>query len=94
MKFANATENESPLKFPCRFPIKVMGRREVGFEAEVIALISEHAGAEIPPESVRTRASSNGRFLAVTVTIEAESRAQLDGIYRALTATEQVLFVL
>jgi len=71
-----------------------MGRHEAEFEARVVALISEHSGTEIPAASVRTRASSNGRFLAVTITIDAESREQLDAIYRALTAAEQVLFVL
>ncbi|GMW06130.1 MAG: DUF493 domain-containing protein [Gammaproteobacteria bacterium] len=94
MKFVNETDHESPFTFPCRFPIKVMGRHEAEFEAQVVALISEHSGTEIPAASVRTRASSNGRFLAVTITIDAESREQLDAIYRALTAAEQVLFVL
>lgn len=93
MKFANTPEAESPLRFPCRFPIKVMGRHEEGFEAVVIALISEHAGA-IPDASVRSRQSSTGRYLAVTVTIDATSREQLDNVYRALTASKQVLFVL
>jgi putative lipoic acid-binding regulatory protein len=84
---------ESPLKFPCRFPIKVMGRHEADFEAQVLAMISEHVGV-IPPENVRSRESSQGRFLSVTVTITAESREQLDNVYRTLTASERVLFVL
>ena len=43
---------------------------------------------------MRSRASSNGRYLSVTVTVTAESREQLDNVYRTLTASEQVLFVL
>jgi hypothetical protein len=70
-----------------------MGRHDADFEALVVAMISAHAG-EIPAESVRSRASSNGRFLSVTVTITARSRGQLDNVYRTLTASEQVLFVL
>ncbi len=93
MNSANETDTGSPLKFPCNFPIKVMGRYEADFESMVVSMISGHVGA-IPAESVRSRASSNGRFLSVTVTVVAESREQLDGIYRALTAAEQVLFVL
>ena len=93
MNAGSGTEPESPLKFPCSFPIKVMGRHEGDFEALVVALVSSHVG-EIPSASVRSRASSNGRFLSVTVTVMAESREQLDNVYRTLTASEQVLLVL
>lgn len=93
MNAANDPEGASPLQFPCEFPIKVMGRQAVDFEAMVVALISAHVGV-IEQARVRSRASSNGRFLAVTVTIRAESRAQLDDVYRSLTAAEQVLLVL
>jgi len=93
MNSTNTADNESPLKFPCSFPIKVMGRHEGNFQALVVAMISDHFG-DIPAESVRSRESSTGRFLAVTVTVTAESREQLDNVYRTLTASEQVLFVL
>jgi putative lipoic acid-binding regulatory protein len=87
------TENESPLKFPCVFPIKVMGAYDAGFENRVVGMISPHVGV-ITSSSVTSRTSRNGRYLSVTVTIIAESRAQLDDIYRTLTASEHVLFVL
>lgn len=93
MSSANDPDAESPLKFPCSFPIKVMGRHEGDFESVVIAMVSSHFGA-LPDGSVRSRASTNGRFLSVTVTVVAESRQQLDDLYRTLTASEQVLFVL
>jgi hypothetical protein len=93
MNAGKIPERDSPLKFPCRFPIKVMGRHGPDFEAEVIAMVCGHLDPGTTP-AVRSRASSNGRFLAVTVTIVAESRDQLDDIYRTLTASEQVLLVL
>jgi len=93
MNSANEPETESPLKFPCRFPIKVMGRHEANFQALVVAMISDHVGA-VAAESIRSRESSTGRFLSVTVTVIAQSREQLDNVYRTLTASEQVLFVL
>ena len=83
---------DSPLTFPCRFPIKVMGKNTAGFEALVIQSIALHVG-ELPLDITR-RPSRNGRFLSVTVTITAESREQLDDIYRSLTASGQVLFAL
>ncbi len=93
MNAANDPESESALKFPCVFPIKVMGRLEPDFQATVVALISSHLG-DVRPEQVRARASSNSRFVSVTVTILADSREQLDNIYRTLTASAQVLLVL
>lgn len=91
------SDDSSPLQFPCSFPIKIMGKvmghHTAGFEALVVALISDHAG-EIPIECVRSRVSSNGRYLAVTVTIEAQSRDQLDAIYRVLSGCSEVLMVL
>jgi putative lipoic acid-binding regulatory protein len=40
------------------------------------------------------RDSRGGNYLSVTVTIRAESRAQLDAIYRDLTGDERVLMAL
>lgn len=81
------------LKFPCDFPIKVMGRDEENFELEVIAVFERHLG-ELDPANVNTRPSTSGNFLSITVTVRAESQEQLDAIYRALTDHEKVLFCL
>lgn len=93
MNAANDPDIESLLQFPCSFPIKVMGHHTPEFEMLVAELVSRHAG-ELPEGSVRSRTSSNSRYLAVTITIEAQSREQLDKIYRSLSDTPQVLLVL
>ncbi len=84
---------QSPLTFPCRFPVKVMGHAADDFESLVVAIV-RGLGAELPEGAVTTRASRGGRYLAVTVTVEASSREQLDQIYRALTAHERILMAL
>lgn len=86
-------DQDSPLEFPCRFPIKIMGREHPDFQDHVIGLISSHVG-EIADADVVTRPSSKGNFMGLTVTISAESRDQLDNIYRSLTSSERILFVL
>ena len=88
-----AGEPESVFEFPCRFPIKAMGRDENDFRAHVVELISEQVG-ELAPDDVSVRPSSKGQFMSVTVTFEATSRSQLDAVYRSLTASGRVLFVL
>ena len=85
--------DESPFEFPCSFPLKVMGQNQPTFEQYVVEVIRTHAGSPAL-SSVTSRPSRNARYLAVTVTFTAASRAQLDGIYRTLSASEQVLFLL
>ena len=70
-----------------------MGRDRADFEPHVIELISAHVG-EIAAKDVVARSSSKGTYLALTVTIQAISRAQLDEVYRSLTASELILFVI
>lgn len=89
-----AVDEDSPLRFPCDFPIKVMGRDEADdFRAAAVTIVEEEIGP-LPPDAVNTQPSRNGRFLSVTVTIRAESREQLDALYRRLSADERVLVVL
>ncbi len=81
------------LEFPCRFPIKIVGHAVKDFEAEIIALIRQHAPG-LREEAISRRPSKGGKYLALTVTIEATSRQQLDAIYHALSAHEHVVMSL
>lgn len=84
--------DEKLLRFPCEFPVKVMGRNTNDFEPEVLAVFGRHV--DITHAAVRTQLSGSGKFLSVTVTFTANSQEQLDGLYRDLTANEKVLFCL
>ncbi len=87
------TDRESLIEFPCRFPIKAMGRDQSEFEAHVLQIISAHVD-DITAEDVSIQSSKNGTYLSVTVTVDATSQEQLDRIYRTLSASEKVLYVL
>jgi putative lipoic acid-binding regulatory protein len=87
------TESAPLLEFPCAFPIKAMGKNVSGFEQHISGIVFEHAEI-FPGEQVRSRPSGSGKFLSVTVTINALSREQLDLIYEDLTACEKVLMAL
>lgn len=84
---------ETLLEFPCEFPIKAFVTSEIDGPGIVLAIVSRHV-AEIPPHRLTTRASKGGRYLAVTVTIEATSKAQLDAIYLDLTHCPDVIMAL
>ncbi len=81
------------LQFPCEFPLKVMGRDSESFRTLTLAIVERHAGA-LTADRISERISRKGRFLALTYTIRAESRAQLDRIYQELTDSGVVLVAL
>ncbi|MGH8363723.1 MAG: YbeD family protein [Gammaproteobacteria bacterium] len=55
--------------------------------------MSEHV-APMESLSVTRQASSAGRFVSLTVNFTAESREQLDALYRALSGNPHVLVAL
>lgn len=79
------------LVFPCQYPVKVMS--EAGAKKTILALVERHAEFR-PDEDVRTRPSRNGRFESITVTVEAQSREQLEGLYADLRRLEVVKMML
>lgn len=89
---SDSTE-ETLLEFPCRFPIKMMGRDGDSFRRVAIELVEAYAG-RIPEDAISTSSSRKGNFLSITVTINAESQEQLDSIYRALSDHDEILVAL
>jgi putative lipoic acid-binding regulatory protein len=75
------------------FPVKVMGANQDNFESLVVSIIQKHAGVA-EDEGLTRHLSRNGRFVSITVQINAESQEQLDNIYRELSAHERVLMML
>jgi putative lipoic acid-binding regulatory protein len=59
----------------------------------VLGIVQKHAGA-IAAANIEERPSKDGNYLSVTYTFEAQSREQLDALYRELTSCEKVLIVL
>ncbi len=86
-------QQETLLKFPCSFPIKAMGKAEPDFDALVVEIVRRHA-PDLHENAVRSRFSKSGRWLSVTITIKASSKAQLDAIYRDLTDHEKIVMAL
>jgi len=86
-------QRDSLLEFPCRFPIKVMGRHSAEFERVVSDIIFAHAQL-MTGERLRSVPSKAGNYVSITAVIEAESRSQLDTIYQSLTDCELVLVAL
>lgn len=85
--------DESLLEFPCPFPIKAMGKDTAEFHLVVRALVEAHTGP-VDDQSIKRALSRNGRYVSITITVEAQSQEQLDNIYRSLSGHEDVLMAL
>jgi putative lipoic acid-binding regulatory protein len=84
---------DSLIKYPCRFPIKVMGAMADGF-ADALAEVARRFDPGFDPATMELRPSKGGNYLGVTITVTATSREQLDNLYRALTGHPMVKIVL
>lgn len=86
-------QSESALEFPCDFPVKVMGRAAENFDLMVVEIVLRHVSS-LREGAVTTRASRGGNYVSVTVTIQAESKDQLDALYRELSSHDAIMMVL
>jgi putative lipoic acid-binding regulatory protein len=86
-------EDQSPLKFPCQFPIKAMGKSDCELDIIVVEIVRKHV-PDLSEGAVYHRVSSGGNYTSVTVVVNATSRAQLDAIYQDLVDCEAVIMAL
>lgn len=89
----NDQSKDFEIEFPCVFPIKVMGNNHIDFEAAVAEIVRRHA-PDLGEGAITSRSSKGGKYLAITVTIKATSKNQLDNIYRELSAHELVIMAI
>ncbi|MGO3741648.1 DUF493 family protein [Kerstersia sp.] len=87
------TPQQPVLEFPLDFPVKVMGRQHPELEDQLSAVVREHA-PDFDPANVEKRASSGGKYVGLTFTVRANSREQLDNLYRALHGHPMVVYLL
>ena len=87
-------ESESKgFKFPGVFEITAMGPATAGLEL-VIPRELTAAGLTVLHETVRSRASSAGRFVSVSISFQARSREDYDAAHVALRAHPEVKWTL
>ncbi len=79
--------------FPCKFPIKVIGKDTNDFEDIIFKLIKKHIPL-IHKNQFKYKSSSNKKYISVTITILATSKNQLDNIYLELNNHPLVLYTL
>lgn len=80
-----ADEAESPLQFPCQFPIKVMGENSSAFVDAMHSIVLKHA-PDYNTAATGKQTSRTEKYVSLTLEIDAQSKAQLDDIYRDITS--------
>lgn len=84
---------DSLFEFPCLFPLKIMGLANPVLAQTVLEVVLRHA-PDYDGATMEMRASSTGKYLSLTCTINANSRLQLDDLYRELSSHPLVKVVL
>jgi uncharacterized protein len=87
------SRQESLIDYPSLFPIKVMGVKTDGLVA-AITTVAHQFDPAFDASTIELRESKGGKYLGVTITVMATSRAQLDALYVALSKHPMVKVVL
>lgn len=86
-------QEDTLLEFPCDFPLKIMGLADGALVQTALGIVQRHA-PDFDGANMEMRASSGGKYLSLTCTINATSKAQLDALYRELSGHPAVRVVL
>jgi hypothetical protein len=88
-----AEEAPSLIEYPSLFPIKVLGLNDPALEQAVVAIALQFDPG-YDRATLQLRPSSGGKYIGLTLSINATSREQLDALYRSLSAHPLVKVVL
>ena len=81
------------LEFPISYSIRIIGMMHDEFEDQVFSIVSKHVSG-LEKAMVRRRPSTGGKYISVMITFVAESRPQLEMIYKDLHDQKDVLILL
>ncbi len=90
---ANDVFEKAELKFPCDFPISIMGLNVPEYKESIFAILKKHV-PEVTEDSLRTSYSANKKYCSLKTRFTAQSREQMDALYQELTSNELVKWVL
>ena len=86
-------KEESAINFPCDFVIKVIGKSNKQFEERAINIVLRHY-PDVDLEKMTKRTSRDNNFVAITFSVYAKNKKQLDALYQELSSADEVLFAL
>ncbi|MDQ7058644.1 MAG: DUF493 domain-containing protein [Ghiorsea sp.] len=93
MSEESISNEELGMTFPCYFPLKVMGTNSGSFENDMIMIVRKHIPS-LDDDAVKSKPSKTGKYLALTITFTAQSKEELDNLYREINAHPDVKMTL
>ena len=96
MKSLDDLQPQNPqqgFQFPGAFEITAMGDAHAGLERRVADIIAA-LGMSVIDDSLRTRASSEGRYVSVSITFTCPTREKYEAVHAALRADPHIRWTL
>ncbi len=88
------TESSEPVyQFPSTYSLKAIGKTEGDFENLIYSIMLRHIPS-FERNGMSSRLSRDGNYLSVTVSFDAESKEQVEALFKELNAHERVIIVL
>tara|TARA_B100000959_G_scaffold27851_1_gene26786 strand:+ start:8945 stop:9220 length:276 start_codon:yes stop_codon:yes gene_type:complete len=81
------------IEFPCKFPIKVLGKDCKRFYKSVSLVMHSHS-QNFSEEKVKKNKSKKGKYISLTCIVDVNNQNELDEIYIDLSQNQNILFVL
>lgn len=88
-----AQNPDQGFQFPGDFEITVLGRADAGIEARVRAVLAD-LGLPIVDGSLRTKPSSAGNYVSLSISFTCPDRERYDAVHAALRADPAVRWTL
>lgn len=88
-----AAQEPPKIQYPCPYPIKVVGEHSDDFASVIVAIVQQH-DPEVRHEHVKSRASSQGRYVSLHITFTAQSADHIMALHADLKASGRVQIVL
>lgn len=87
------SDKEDLIDFPAELTVKAMGYADDAFQQIVADIVNNHL-PEHSPADITVLESSKGKYVSIRATFTADSRAQLEKIYKDLHENDKVLYTL
>lgn len=86
-------ENQSPLKFPCKYPITLFGLNSEELRLQTATIIRRHIKG-FDKMLFQCKESRNGKYISLKAYVYVEDRKKLEDIYKDLSTCKLVLMTL
>ncbi|MFY7698238.1 MAG: YbeD family protein [Legionella sp.] len=81
------------IEFPCDFCIKIIGMNHSCFATNILQIAIKHY-PDLDKHAIRSQASKQGNYLAVTISVFARDQITLDALYMELSNHPDIKMVL